>query len=482
MLKVDRIAIIRHKVLAEGRSIRGVAKELGHSKNTVRSYVRQPPEPTRRKRQRRRPKMELVGPRIEALLEEWSARTTRKQRITGARVFAELEKEGYDVGITTVNTYMRERREAEAETFIPLVHRPGEAQVDFFDVVVVIQGKREEGHLFQMSLPCSDRDYGRVYLREDLPSFLDGHERAIRHFGRAPTRTTYDNLKLAVREVKGADRVLNTHFCRMIAHYGTEPDFTRPGEGHDKGAIEVRGKRTRLNEMVPIPEGDTLEEINETLIAQLDARAARRRNIEGRTVLERFQDEFRSMVPLPDVDFDPRLPAQVNVGRQSTVRIGGATYSVPSHWPRRDVLAWVGATDIRFECRGEQHTVERAASGRKRIEYLHYLPQLARRPHAVRQVAPELMLELGGPWPKLWEVLLNVHEPLPAARIMAGLLEAVREHRDDVEAALAALVQKNVDGADLCRLPVVVPEEFKQVEVTAAEACAYDVLLEVDSS
>lgn len=481
MLKVDRKAIIRHKVLAEGRPIREVARELGHSRNTIRKYRDEVPVATPRRIARRRPVRDLVGPRIDELLDEWAGRTSRKQRITGSRIHAELQKEGFEVGVTTVRAYLRDKRLEAAETFIPLQHRRGDAQIDFFEVVVVVRGKRLVGHMFQMSLPWSDRDFARVYEREDLPSFLDGHDRALRHFGRAPRRAIYDNLKLAVDRVDGADRRLNRHFQRMVAHFAFEPDFARLGEGHDKGGIEVRGKRTRLNELVPIPEGDSLEEINETLLTQLDSRAEKKRDIEGRTVMERFRLEFAEMVSLPVIAFDPRLPAHVKVGHQSTVRLGGATYSLPSHWHRRDTLAWVGATDIRFECRGETHVADRQCRGAKHIEYLHYLPQLARRPHAVRQVAPELMVELGGPWPRLWEVLLAVFEPLPAARVMANLLEALRHDRPELEAAITGLLETSSalpPRPATPEHPVVVPDALKSLVVHGADARAYDVLLQ----
>ena len=41
---------------------------------------------------------DAVKARIEALLEEWAGRTTRKQRITGTRLHRELVGEGYRVG------------------------------------------------------------------------------------------------------------------------------------------------------------------------------------------------------------------------------------------------------------------------------------------------------------------------------------------------------------------------------------------------
>ena len=139
MLRMDQVHVIRHKVLLEGKSVRSVAKEMGVSRNTVAKYLKNP-EPRRSvvaHKQKRAPVMEMVAPRIEEILSEWRERTTHKQRITGTRVHRQLVEEGYEVGITTVRDYLREKRRQEAEVFVPLIHRPGdEAQVDFFEVRV----------------------------------------------------------------------------------------------------------------------------------------------------------------------------------------------------------------------------------------------------------------------------------------------------------------------------------------------------------
>jgi transposase len=125
MLRMDQVHVIRHKVVVEGQSVRSVARQMEVSRNTVRKYLRMS-APVRVERQARaRPVLERARSRIEALLEQWGPRTTAKQRLTGSRLHRQLVEEGFQVGVTTVRAYLRERRRRAAEVFVPLVHRPG---------------------------------------------------------------------------------------------------------------------------------------------------------------------------------------------------------------------------------------------------------------------------------------------------------------------------------------------------------------------
>src|ERR1700719_136437 len=203
MLRMDQVHVIRHKVLVEGQSVRSVARQMEVSRNTVRKYLRVS-APVRVERQPRvRPVFERVRARIEALLEEWRPRTTGKQRITGARLHRQLVEEGLQVGVTTVRAYLRELRRRTAEVFIPLVHRPGEAQVDFFEVTVDIGGGRRKAWNFLLRLMYSGRDFVWLYDSCDQLAFLDGHVRAFSFLGWVPSRVIYDNLSAAVKRRVG---------------------------------------------------------------------------------------------------------------------------------------------------------------------------------------------------------------------------------------------------------------------------------------
>ena len=56
------------------------------------------------------------------------------------------------------------------ETFVPLAHPPGHAQVDFGEAVGVIGGVRQKIHFFCMDLPHSDACFVKAYPAEIEPS------------------------------------------------------------------------------------------------------------------------------------------------------------------------------------------------------------------------------------------------------------------------------------------------------------------------
>jgi transposase len=261
MLEMGRVYVIRHKYFTEGLSIRRIAKDLEVSRNTVRKYLFQDSEPKGKEPvARARPVLQEVSGRIDELLEEWKDRTTDKQRITGSRVHRQLLKEGYSVGSTTVREYLAEKRRKDQEVFIPLVWDPAEAvQVDFFEVTVEVAGKRQKVWKFLMHLMYSGRDFVWLYERCNQIAFLDGHVRAFRHFGGVTRRCIYDNLTAAVKRRLGLEGQLSGRFLALCTHYLFEPCFARPGEGHDKGGVEARGKGLRLQHLTPIPRGESLQ-------------------------------------------------------------------------------------------------------------------------------------------------------------------------------------------------------------------------------
>jgi len=460
---------------------------MGISRNTVRKYLANAEPEHKTGGPRSRPVFEKVAPRLAQLMEEWAGRTTRKQRITAARLHRQLLEEDYQVGRSSVQNWLREYRRQRAEVYVPLVHRPGDdAQVDFFEVTVETAGNRHKAWLFVMRMMYSGRDFVWLYRWADQVSFLDGHVRAFEHFGAVPQRIVYDNLRAAVRKMVLPERELTVRFTALVSHYLFEPCFARPATGHDKGGVEARGKGIRLQHLTPIPQGADLEEISVGLLERVDRVARQCRDREDSTILERFERERPRMLPLLSCSFDPSRILPCTVSSSALVRVAGSYYSVPTHWKRLDATAYVGASKVRIVCRGESVEHDRVGFGGKTVRYMHYLSELARKPQAVRQVAAELLAELGEPYGQLWRILVDAHGPREAARTFARVLAAVAEHgRDPVARAVAtALAADRTDLLELASLlkqptatTVTVPDSLATHQVESARAADYDGLL-----
>jgi transposase len=480
MLRMAQVHVIRHKVLVEGLSIRQVAQELDVSRNTVSKYLKQP-QPVRHEGPRRKPVLERVASRIDQLVEEWSDRTTPKQRITGTRIHRQLREEGYEVGTTTVRTYLREKRRQAAEVYIPLVYRPGNvAQVDFFEVTVDEQGVRRKAWKFLMRLMYSGRDFVWLYDRCDQLSFLDGHVRGFAHFGGVPQRLAYDNLTAAVKRRVKAHRELTERFRALSSHYLFEPCFARPGEGHDKGGVEARGKGIRLAHMTPIPQGDTLAHLAAALLADVDEAATTKVGRDGCTAMSKFEQDAAHLRPLPPSPFDVRRVVLITVSRQALVRFDGVEYSVPSEWARLDATAYVGVDTIDIHCLGSEVTLTRTRHSKRQVKYCHYLSELSRKPQALRQVAPELLNELEEPYRRLWDALADAHGELEAARVLAKILAVVGiSGQEKVAGWLDQALRRRAFGAEPTPAArcVEVPAALACYTVAAGRAADYDVLL-----
>jgi len=222
------------------------------------------------------------------------------------------------------------------------------------------------------------------------------------------------------------------------------------------------------------------------VLDSLTAHAQLKRHPAGDTVAALFAKECTALRELPAAPFQARLMRQLSVSSSATVVVEGATYSVPSRWARLEATAYIGVTDIRLVCGGETEVHARAGAGTKSVRYRHYVPELSRKPQAVRQVAPELVAELGEPDGRLWQLLEGALGGREAARVLARLLAVIdREGEEVVSAALdralrqSPLFQPHVPAVDVAQAKraVAVPEGLRFYDVEAGRAADYDWLL-----
>jgi len=487
---MDEATTIRHRVLVQRVSMRQVALEMGVSRNTVRRYVSGAPiEEGRKPSTRPKPALEKAKPRLDALLAEAPRWTAGKQRLTATQLWRLLRAEGIDIGVTGVKQYVHEWKRQRAEVYVPLVYRPGDlAEVDFFEVLVDLAGKRIKAWMFLLRCMASSRDFAWLFPRQDQTCFLEGHVRAFDHLGGVLHRLAYDNLRAAVAKMlAGSERDLSARFASLANHYLFEPCFARPATGHDKGGVEARGKGVRWQHLVPIPSGNSLEEISRALLARLDAEASQKRDASGRTILERFADESALMLPLTVSRFEPARTKMVTATRRALVQLEGGHYSVWCTWAGLTVTAYLGVNEVTLVGPDARVTHPRVGFGQRAIDYRHYLPELARKPQALRQVAEELLPRLHAVYASAWRHLVDAYGPKQAARAFAQVLKAVVA---DGETAVALRLERALATGESLQLAAhgppptapsiqaeTMPAALREVTVESGRAADFDVLL-----
>src|SRR5271154_5373929 len=192
MFAVEIYAAVRKFVFIEGYSRREAARVFGLSRDTIAKMCRYSAPPGYvRSKPAERPKLGPLVPVIDAILES-DKTAPPKQRHTAKRIFERLRIEhGYAGGYTVVKDYVRLGRARGRETFVPLAHPPGHAQVDFGEAVGMIGGVRQKIHFFCMDLPQSDACFVKAYPRETTEAFLDGHVASFAFFGGVPQSILY---------------------------------------------------------------------------------------------------------------------------------------------------------------------------------------------------------------------------------------------------------------------------------------------------
>ena len=311
-------AAVRRFVFVEGKSRREAARVFGLSRETVSKMCRfSLPPGYVRQRPAEKPKLGPLIPVIDAILE--GDRTAPvKQRHTAKRIFERLRDEhGFAGGYTVVKDYVRIERARGRETFVPLAHPPGHAQVDFGEAVGVIGGVRQKIHFFCMDLPQSDACFVKGYPAETTEAFLDGHVSAFAFFGGVPLSILYDNLKIAVAKICGDGKRERTRaFTELVSHYLFKDRFGRPGKGNDKGKVEGLVKYARANFMTPIPVAASFEAFNVMLSERCHTRQTERAGRHAETIGERLAADLATIRELPATPLEPCEKRAARVGNR----------------------------------------------------------------------------------------------------------------------------------------------------------------------
>jgi len=463
MFAVEVYAAVRQFVFLDGHSRREAARVFGLSRETVSKMCRfsLPPGYTRTKAVAK-PKLGPLVPVIDAILE--ADRTAPvKQRHTAKRIFERLRDEhGYGGGYTVVKDYVRLARVRGKETFVPLWHPAGHAQVDFGEAVGVIGGVRRKLHFFCMDLPQSDACFVKAYPAETTEAFLDGHVAAFGFFGGVPLSILYDNLRIAVAKICGDGRRERTRaFTELVSHYLFEDRFGRPGKGNDKGKVEGLVKFARSNFLTPIPIAASFEALNGLLVERCRGRQAERAGRHAETIGARLAADLAVLRGLPAVPLEPCEKRAARVSSTALVRYRGNDYSVPTSFGYREVMVKGFVEAVVILCGGEEIARHQRSYGQGVFvfEPLHYLALIETKPNALDQAAPLQGWEL----PEAFQHLRHLLEARMGNRGKREFIQVLR--------LMEAIPKEVVAGAvrDAIRLGAIGFDAVKQIVLSRVE-------------
>jgi transposase len=389
---MDKWTEIRRRVLTKEISKRGACREYALQWRTLKRIL-QHAEPAGYQLQQPRPKRKLDRflPIIHEILEQ-DRQAPKKQRHTAQRLFERLQVEQqFDGCLTIVKDAVRAWKQGQAEVFVPLAHRPGEAQVDFGEAQVKLHGEQVKVAMFVMTLPYSDAIFCQVFPRECTEAFQEGHKRAFEFFGGVPRRISYDNSKIAVAKITGSrGREVTREFARLASHFLFEHHFCLVRRPNEKGHVENLLGFARRNYLVPLPQIERLSGLNVELEARCRQDLARQLRGKSGTKAALLAEEQAWLVPLPAQEFEARRVRPAKANSLSLVRFECNDYSVPTQYAHRDVTVIGGIEEVRLVVGDELVAQHPRSWGRGHIEFnpVHYLALLERKPGAFDYARP----------------------------------------------------------------------------------------------
>lgn len=446
MISVELKEIIRKEFFLKRKSIRQIAREMKHSRKTIRKALQDPTVPvyTRAKP----PPKKTIGPFVE-IIEQWLTEDEQrplKQRHTARRIFDRLRQEhGYTGTDRTVRREVSRLRAHIPESHVPQTYTAAEgATFDFGEAQVIFGDRQRTVHLACLRLDYSSKFFVCAFPAERREALFESHLRGFQYLGGVPRRVRYDNLKTAVfRILQGRSREEQSQWVAFRSHFLFDAHYCTPGKGQEKGGVENLVGYARRNFLVPLPKVSGFDELNDYLLdcCEKDARARERF---GRSVEDLWHEERESLRFLPK-----RLPKACvvvtsRVNRRQTARLFGNWYSVPLHYVGQVVTVQAFVFEVLISFRGKTIATHSRSYGREEevLDPQHYLPALLRKPGAFERATPIVKWTLPAIFSDYHNHLRELFGESKGTREYVRVLMLLKDHpQEDVAQAIGKALE-----------------------------------------
>lgn len=457
MLTVKEWEQIRRAFYVEGKNINEIARETGRAWRTVKKMVESEQPPKYKKREKRPAhKLGLYKKQIRELLVQ-NKTLPRKQRWTSPTILLEIQKEGYSGSESTVRHYVAQVRKQQKtsmrqknKVFLPLEFDPGtDAQVDWGEAAVIMNGTQVTVQLFLMKLSYSRRTFIMAFPSQKQESFWLGHVKAFDFFDGVPHRISYDNLKTAVQTIlKGKKRIEQQAFYHFRGVYLFESHFCTPGAGHEKGQVEHSVGYYRRRFLVPLPEVESYAELNDYLLQRCLIEDARQVHRQPATIGEMWQEEKPALRSLPTYPFDCCRTIPVRLNRYSQVQVETNRYSVPTDKGQPQMMVKLYPFSVKIYATGESEPAaihDRCYDKQQEIiNPHHYLPLIRQNPGAFLHAKP--VRRWREQWAAVYEQLLTqLQQKWPDGRGVREFIQILYLHRQYSSEALTSAIEKAIE-------------------------------------
>jgi hypothetical protein len=432
--KVELFEQLRREYEFGVGTVQGVARKFGVHRRQVRQALSSAVPPERKSSVWVCPALDPVKPFIEAVLVA-DKLAPRKQRHTAHRIWIRLcqELSEHPVAESTVRAYVRERKWelglSGKEVCIPQDYEWGvEAQVDWYEAWVMLDGVRVKVQIFNMRSMKSGGAFHIAYLHATQQAFFEAHEAAFAYFGGVFHVLRYDNLASAVKKIfRGYTREEHTRFIAFRSHWQFKAEFCNAAQPQEKGGVEGEVGTFRRNHLVPVPEFENLAALNRQLFADCIADQSRQIGDRPTQVGPMLVQERDHLLPLAREGYDLAETNGSLVDGKGCVKTHLLWYSTPLR-PGSKVQVRALPSSIEVWYSGKRVAVhERCYERGKQIFNLeHYLDVLDKKPGALPGSRPLAQWRALGLWPEsfdhlwaLWRERLGKHE---STRAMVDVL------------------------------------------------------------
>jgi transposase len=456
MIQVDQKETIRKLYFIKRHSVRQIAKELGHSRKTVRKAIADASVPEYHLTAAR-PSL-VMDPYLDTIKAWLEADKDRpvKQRHTAHRIWVRLVKEcGFTGAERTVREHVAKLRPNFTEMYIPLEFDPGtDAQCDWGVAQVRIAGKLIDAQVLCMKLSCSHRPFVMAFPTQRQEAFFTGQSKAFEWYEGVPARVSYDNLTVAVHKVlRGRNREEQNAFIAFRSHYVFDSHFAMVATPREQGRVESLVGYMRRNYFVPVPEAESFEELNRMLLARLledDNRLVPGKDI---TIGQAWEMEKPKLRPLPRFPHPCCVSRPVKASRLSLVNFDSNRYSIPVEYGFSRLTLYAYAWHIEISC-GDRIIATHARCydrGREVMDVDHYLPLLLQRPGAFPYARPVRQWKMPPVYRNCYEALCRKHDGYGTREFLQVLAMGRIYGKEAVERAMTQVLEENFVNSERIR-------------------------------